>query len=342
MKYEFLRSRGKSFSLFAFIFFSVWLYSGNTVLAVDPPAPVPETMTIPHTLPYDDGTKVWTGFFATRNNSGGTHWNLHYHNFSNLVYKPNLVGSTDDSDIELKNFYSTDNGATWTEDTVTEASEGDGGFYIISTLTTMGSGYTVAKNNWFASYTILVVESAPDYPSDTRWKDLYPSEVRDTAVQRVNFAADGTLIGVATFIRPEEIEDLIFDFEDCDGYTDIGCYITETVSGTVGYLISLFVPSSDFFSSRWDVLKATADEKFPIVGQIKTAIEAGATGSTSIAITGLSFGGSSVASATLFNPAQIEATYPTGIAFLKFLIATMLWASLAYTIINKSITIFKN
>lgn len=270
-----------------FVLFGSFLFNASSVYAVPAPAPVPDVMTIPHTLPWDDGTKVWTEYIASRSATGGSNWVIQYHNCSNVVFRTfGVVAPNSCLDDEFFVSLSYNNGATWTDDTTYSFSESDG-YYQIFSITSMGY-QDVAKNNWFANKTIIVAEAQPEYPGNTHWTDLYPISIGDPAVNRVNFDSEGNLIGVSSFDY-----DLLRGEGDSE-YVDVPNPLTDPYGFVVAvlknlsiWLYSLVIPDDGFYQGLMTQFNEDFEEKQPGLSALRTSISNGIAGMSVVTPSGI-------------------------------------------------------
>lgn len=123
----------------------------------------------------------------------------------------------------------------------------------------------------------------------------------------------------------------IFDYSNC-GSTDIGCYLSQTVDGIWNWLFDLIIPQPSFFGDRWTNIKTLLETKFPIFSDINSAISANNPASAVIQISGLSLAGQTLPSITLFDPQELYNRDPDLFSFVRFLLATILYANTAWVI----------
>lgn len=326
-----------------FVLFGALLFNVSSVYAVPAPAPVPEVMTIPHTLPFNDGTKTWSEFLASRTGTGSSNWVIYYHNCSNVIFMTSgVVAPTTCIDDEFSAFTSTNNGATWTEDNIYNFAESDD-YYQVFNITSMGYQDS-AKNNWFANKTILVAEAQPEYPGNTYWLDLYPISLGDVAVNRVNFDDEGNLIGVSSFDY-----DLLRGGSDVE-YVDVPNPLTDPFGFVVAvlknlsiWLYSLVIPDDGFYQGIMTQFNQDFEEKQPGLSALRTSVSNGIASMSAVSPEGIGLPSLTGMGQELGPQTLISADIsPDIINPIKILISAFLYMYVAVWVVRHLSTIFSS
>lgn len=303
--------------------------------------PVPSGFTLPEQLPYNDGVRTYTHWIAI-NNDSSNNWQLFYHNCENLVLDTTLLALRQQSCTEwndLTYFSSSNSGTSWGSPNIGGANLTIyGGFFEVS-VTIMGYR-DVAKNHWFTDYTVFSGGTVTDDCLDNHWCDLRTISFGDVASNRVNFRADGSLIGVSS---PDYSN--IISGQPTSEYVDVPNPVTNPFGFVVAlltnlaiWLKNLVIPSGDFFQDKYNEMKLAFEEKFAFYFQLKDAYTIPTeTTPSAFSFTGLSFGGVTLPTLTLFD----------GFSFFDFspyrsFISGIMYASCGWFVIRKMSRIFSS
>lgn len=286
---------------------------------------------LPHPLPYTFGGETYThvqGFKHT----GSYDWWVIYHNEDNLLFSQSFGGFNPDM---------TDNVCFYISD-IRSPYSGDPNSSCNGTVSLGGVPSNKCIYNTFSDYTQFFLgdnyTGQLDTDLDCTNDDIdHPSG--SVAVPRTNFSG----VNFGAPVSPDYSN--IIDGQLDDEYVDVPNPLTDPKGFVIALLTNLalwvknlFIPSTDFFQTKYNEMKLAFEEKFAFYFQLKDAytipIE---TTPSAFSFTGLSFGGVTLPTLTLFN----------GFSFFDFgpyrtFISGIMYASCGLFVIRKMSRIFSS
>lgn len=320
----------KRLSLFLVVF-GFFSFFTSPVLAYD----IPASFTLPHALPYNDGTTTWEHFLAYRQNSGS--WLLWYINEPNLYVQNFKITSYTEIGSNNKCFYSSYNGASWAGATCQWS---PGGMFWDTVIASGTSNSVDCHDRLFASYTIFAADSHTglSYCMDGQASANYTQG--DVIFHRVNF--NGTvLIGVSESAPTEYLTENLADTQYVPVPNPLDNpfgFVSALLTNMAIWLQALVIPPAGFFAEAYTQVKTEFDAKFAFYEQIKSAftIPVGA------AMTPISIGSLTLGNTTTSPIAFISSFDAATFAPFRNFLSMVMYVSLGFWLIRKMSNIFSS
>jgi len=292
---------------------------------------------LPHALPWDDGTTVWTNWLAWDTGSG---WALVYHNSDLSVNAGGYIIAQPWLDSGHNYFTTGNNGTSWSSGTSNHLSASPGIFFDTHI---QSNGGVPCRERMYSSDTIFAIG---DRDAAAYCTDIVPYVFADPIFYRINLESDNYTFQTETS-ESAPLQIINNDTSDYvsvpDPISDPAGFVAALLTNMGIWLYNLVIPADDYFTLKYDELSTNFSTTYPIFFDIRDMFDTMISGITAgsftpISISGLSLGGGS------YNFTIIDSTtLPSGtLDTFKTWFGLMMYVGTAFWVIRKGSRIFSS